>query len=307
VIRDGARVFVTGATGAAGRYVVAELRSRGLSVIALVRRAVHLDGVHTVVGDLARIEDVAPVVAASDGVVHLASTRSQERDAVLERDVLGTARLLDAWARGPFVYASSQTIYGVPTGPLTESTPVDVGDWYDLGKHCCEFAVRKADEADSSRGPGISLRPPLLFSPLPGQFLDLVLRECLAGRTFFFDSEEGFESYGSSYVGGVDFAAAVAASLELSRGGAFNVAAGYCRWRDLLDAFEAARLPVRVVIRPGGRAEPHECRLPQSRSELDDALFRERTGFRPRRAWPELVDELLAARGIRPARGPSNG
>ena len=302
MIPDGACVFVTGGTGAAGRYVVADLLRRGFRVKALVRQAVHLDGVETVIGDLARIAEVAPAVAASDAIVHLASTRSQDRETVLCEDVLGTASLLDAWRSGPFVHASSQTIYGVPRGVLRESTPVSVLDWYDLGKFCTEFAVRKAADSDSRRGPGISLRPPLLFTPLPGQFLDLLLRECAAGRTFFFDSEEGWESYGSSYVGGADFAAAVAASLSLSRGGVFNVATGFCRWKDLLDSFAAAGLPLRLAIRPGGRAGADESRLPQSRSELDASLLRERSGFAPQQEWPELVAELLAARGLRPRR-----
>lgn len=303
MIGPGARVLVTGATGAAGRYVVADLRARGFAVTALVRRAVHLDGVATVVGDLAHVADVVPVVEASDAIVHLASSRSQAYETVLEEDVLGTARLLDAWRRGPFVYASSQTVYGVPRGVLGESSPLDALDWYDLGKLCGEFALRKAARDDVARGAGVSLRPPLLFSPLPGQFLDLVVRECLAGRTFFFDSEEGLETYGSSFVGGADLAAAVAASLELSAGGTFNVASGFCRWKDLLGALAAAGLRAPVVVRPGGRALPHESRLPQSRSELDTTLFRTRSGFRPLQDWPELVAEVLAARGIGPARG----
>lgn len=295
------RVFLTGATGAVGAYVCRHLLEAGYTVTALVRRPVEVPGAETVVGDLRRLELVADAIRTADAVVHFASTRSRSREEVLLADVLGTAKLLDAWSSGPLVYASSQTVYGVPRAVLRETDPLEALEWYDLGKIACELQVRRAARA-AGQAPAVSFRLPIVFVAAPDQFLDLVFRECLAGRTFFFDSEAGLERYGTSFIGPADTARAVAAALTLRAddGGAYNVAAGFCSWKDLIDAFaRLGRTRPRVVVRPGGRPGPSEARLPQSRSELATDVFRGRTGFVAQSSWEALVDDYLATLGTR--------
>src|SRR5436190_6186429 len=113
-------VFVTGGTGNAGGVVIAELVRRGVGVVALARSARSLPGCRVVVGDLCDLSSARDELAAADAVIHLASPRSNDPDTVLNEDIVGTCQLLDGWSRGPFIYTSSQTVYGVPSSPLTE-------------------------------------------------------------------------------------------------------------------------------------------------------------------------------------------
>jgi len=204
-------------------------------VTALVRRRERLDGCRTVVGDLSEIHTCAGEIAAADAIVHLASPRSNRRDIVLLEDIIGTSRLLELWHRGNFVYLSSQTVYGVPRQRLTESLPLSGTCWYDLGKICNEGQVNVARQGVAV-GAGVSLRLPLLFGHGPRrndrQWLPQVYRHCLGGGVFLFDSEEGIETYGSSFIGEQDGARAVADALGITESGAYNIAGGFCTWRE---------------------------------------------------------------------------
>src|SRR3712207_3084881 len=126
VMMAGTGIFLTGATGHAGQYVLAELQRRGMTVTALVRREVRLEGCRTVSGDLAALEGVLEEILSADGIIHLASPRSQEREYVVLDDIVGTGVLTDAWRSGPFIYASSPTVHGIPRDVLTETSPIDI-------------------------------------------------------------------------------------------------------------------------------------------------------------------------------------
>jgi nucleoside-diphosphate-sugar epimerase len=296
MIPVGARIFLTGATGALGRYALRELVERGYDVTALVRKPVTLDGARTVEGDLEEVEKFADEVAKADAVVHLASTRSEQRGKVVFIDVVGTGKLLDAWRRGPFVYVSSQTVYGKPRGPLTEDHPYGIEEWYDLGKFCGEFQVRKAS-GQRARGPGISLRPPIVFSPVENQFLDLLYKECATGRKFFFPSDEAVETHGSTYIGARDFARATARVLTLNEAGAYNVGAGFCRWKDLIKGFNRhGGTGGRITVRNGGKAAPDEARLPGNTTALDSSRLRTLIDFETAESWEDLVLDYLRER-----------
>lgn len=292
------RVFLTGATGNAGRPVLAELLRRGYEVTALVRRPTRLDGCRTVVGELAEIHRLAGEIAPTDAIVHLASSRGNSRQSVIEEDVQGTGELIDAWQQGNFVYASSQTVYGIPRETLTESSPLDAMCWYDLGKICNEFQLRMA-EPTLDRGAAVSLRMALLFAGGDRrgdrQFLPMVYEQCRLGAAFVFDSEEGLATYGSSFIGEEDYGRAVADALNVDASGPYNLAGGFCTWQSLVEAINAAAgTGARFVIRPGGQAEPGEFRLPQSRSYLDTGAFTAETDFVPRQTLDELVERFVA-------------
>ncbi|MBI3068522.1 MAG: NAD(P)-dependent oxidoreductase [Betaproteobacteria bacterium] len=294
-------IFLTGATGHIGRLVLDELIRQGYAVRALARRPVALPGCKIVFGALEKPETFVRYLAAAAGVVHLASPRTHSPQIVLEQDVAGMRAMVEAWARGNFVYASSQTVYGTPRGgDLTEETPIDALYWYDLGKITNEFQLKMAAPRSGS-GVGVSMRIALQFCEnhveRPPQFLGWLIGECLAGKAFYFSGKEGLENFGSSYIGGRDLARAFVAALALKTGGPYNIAGGYCTWRELIETIcrHAGRKPL-FVVAPGRAPRAGEARVPQSRSFLDTWRFEERSGFRPEESLEELVHDALRAR-----------
>lgn len=293
------RVFLTGATGYVGQAVLPVLVQAGYEVTALVRRPVQLAGCRTVIGDLATAGALGDEVAASDAVVHLACSRSMtDRNRVLGEDVMGTGALLDAWGAGPFVYASSPTVCDVP-GPdgLTETSPIQVHSWYDLGKYVNEFQLRAARPV-GLRGPSISLRPGFYFAPNLGwdnlQYFAMVYAAVRLGRTLVFDSDESIERHGSSFIGGADFGRAIIASFGLTEPGAYDVAGGFTTWKRLIDLFaEHTGVAPAVVVKP--REAPvtdDEFRLIGSRSLLSVQKFVTASGFQVEQRLEDLVAEF---------------
>ncbi len=299
-------VFVTGASGNVGRNVTRELLGRGHSVAALVRAPVGIEGCRPIFGSLADIGSVAHEISKADSIIHIACARSNKRETVINEDILGTARMIDAWARGNFVYTSSQTVYGIPEGDLTEDSPLNPVFWYDLGKICNEFQIKMAAGTDG-RGTGVSLRMAVMFGPGstgpgPPQFHEMIYEACLRGETFLFDSEEGLETWGTSFIGERDLARAIVDSLLLAESGAYNVAGFFCTWRELLETFDRhAGIRSRFTVRAGAVPRPGEFRLPQSRSFIDASKFNACTGFAPEQTLDELIENFVRAQKERDA------
>ena len=289
-------VFVTGGTGFAGTAVVAELVRSGRAVTALVRGKEQVPGCRTVRGDLAAIDHLAGEVGRAEAIVHLASPRSLDRDLTLNEDILGTGGLVDAWRSGPFVYASTTTIHGIPSSVIRPDTPIDLLEWYDAGKVVNEFQVRSASGLDG-RGPGIALRPTIYFGTGPRsrdrQILAWIFDTCRAGRTFVFKTDEALETSGAAFIGLGDFARAVSAALGMSSGGAFPIASGFVRWRDLIDLVnQKSGATGTYVVRADG-AQADEARLAHSRSEVDSSAFAAATAWRPQESLDELVGAFV--------------
>lgn len=98
------RVFVTGGTGLVGRRVVGRLRERGDDVVVLSRSA----GAGTVTGDPTVAGPWLDVLAACDGVVHLAGEpitahrwTTKFRQKVLDSRVLSTKLIAETLAKSP--------------------------------------------------------------------------------------------------------------------------------------------------------------------------------------------------------------
>ena len=295
----GSRVFLTGASGNVGQSVLRELIARGHDVTALVRTKLpDAKGYRPVFGDLTKIQEIAGEIGGAHAIIHCGSPRSATRQSVIAADIEGTAQLLNAWQDGPFVYASSQTVYGIPAGILTENAPVSAGSWYDLGKICNEQQILMT--AETRPGPGICLRLPLVFATgarrRDRQFLPSVWDALRAGRPFLFESEATLEDAGSIYIGEKDVGRAFADSLSITTSGAFNFAGGFTTWKALLDLLaEHSGQPVKYVFRAGAVPQGNEFRMPQSRSVYDCRRFTEAAGFQPRQSLDEIVVEFARA------------
>jgi nucleoside-diphosphate-sugar epimerase len=229
--------------------------------------------------------------------VHLASPRAFDRDSVLTTDIMGTGQLIDSWRKGPFLYLSSTTVHGVPHAPLNEASPIDVTDWYDMGKYCNEMQLALA-RGSGARGHGIALRPALIFSTNGRRYdhhiIGDMFRRCKRIHTAVFESEEALETIGGSYIGGADFGRAVAEALTMTASGPFTLAGDFQTWRHWIETINKhAGTKVKLEVRPGAQLQPGEWKPPHSRTCLDYSAFKAQTGFEPRQSFDELVQEFV--------------
>jgi CDP-glucose 4,6-dehydratase len=157
----GRHVFVTGATGLLGSWMVDELLGRGAEVCCLVRDWVpnsrlvttgSLDRVQRVHGEL---EDYQTVLRALneyeiDTVFHLGAqtivgTASRSALSTFESNIKGTWTLMEACRALPgrvsrVIVASSDKAYGAhDVLPYTEDTPLQGRFPYDVSKSCADL------------------------------------------------------------------------------------------------------------------------------------------------------------------------
>src|SRR5262249_31490475 len=158
------RVFVTGATGIVGSWLVMRLLDAGAHVVTLIRDA---DPQSELLrsGDLTRtsrvsgaLEDYATLERAIneheiDTVFHLGAqpivtTALRSPLATFESNIRGTYNLLEACRVHRalvqrVVVASSDKAYGDgPSLPYTEDMPVDGKHPYDVSKSCTDLLAR---------------------------------------------------------------------------------------------------------------------------------------------------------------------
>jgi CDP-glucose 4,6-dehydratase len=156
----GRRVFVTGATGLVGAWLVKRLLEAQADVVALVRdwvphselvRSGDLEKVNVVRGDL---RDLGCLEAALgeyevETVIHLAAQTivgiaNRNPLSTFESNVQGSWNLLEACRRSPLVkqvvVASSDKAYGDQEKlPYDESTPLQGRNPYDCSKSCTDL------------------------------------------------------------------------------------------------------------------------------------------------------------------------
>ena len=157
------RVFVTGATGLVGSWLVQALLDRGADLIALVRDWVpqsrvissgYLQRVTVVrgdVGDRALLERVLSEYEVVT-VIHLAAQTivpiaNRNPISTFETNIAGTWRLLEACRRNPtvkqIVIASSDKAYGEsPHLPYRETLLLNAVHPYDVSKACADLISR---------------------------------------------------------------------------------------------------------------------------------------------------------------------
>lgn len=120
-------VLVTGATGAAGRYVVKALQERGFRVRGQYHHTLgHDPTVEWRAWDFLQNLDVGPLVEGCAAVVHLAAAlnKCEEMERLNVQTPLALAKAAAAAGVRYFGHASSIVVYGSPKAPVvTEETP----------------------------------------------------------------------------------------------------------------------------------------------------------------------------------------
>jgi nucleoside-diphosphate-sugar epimerase len=204
---------------------------------------------------------------------------------------------VDAWRRGPFVFASSQTVYGIPADVLRETDPVEASCWYDIAKICNEQQVHMASYVGARRA-GVSLRLPLVFASgarrRDRQFLPPVFDALVSGHTFLFEREQSLETYGTVYIAAEDLAESIADSLAIEQQGPYNLAGGFCTWKELLESIgRHTGVAPKWMVRADTTARAGDFRLPQSRSFYDCQRFEQVTPHRTRRPLDDVIGDFV--------------
>jgi nucleoside-diphosphate-sugar epimerase len=135
------KAFVTGGTGFIGGRVVRRLRERGDEVVALVRspsKAGELRdlGCTLVEGDLSSEQAIREGVQGCDSVFHIGAVYKvgipdSEREAMVDSNVRGTERVLDAAIEAGakrIVYVSTVGVFGNTHGKVVDETYRRPGD-----------------------------------------------------------------------------------------------------------------------------------------------------------------------------------
>jgi CDP-glucose 4,6-dehydratase len=155
-------VFVTGANGFLGPWLVDSLRARGAHVVALIRDVhahtrlpfIQQKNITFVHGDIASFETVERIVNeyAVDVVFHLGAqplvgVAYKSPRATFTSNIQGTWNVLDAVRSASqvkaVVVASSDKAYGdCPQLPYTEETPLQGRYPYDVSKSCTDLIAQ---------------------------------------------------------------------------------------------------------------------------------------------------------------------
>jgi CDP-glucose 4,6-dehydratase len=157
------RVFVTGATGLLGGWLVQALLARGAHVVGLVRDSVPrsrltaervIDRIDVVWGDVTDFLSVERALAEYEieCVFHLAAQAivgiaNRSPLSTFDTNVRGTWNVLEASRRQPTVkrviVASSDKAYGAQTRlPYEETSPLQGGHPYDVSKSCADLIAQ---------------------------------------------------------------------------------------------------------------------------------------------------------------------
>jgi CDP-glucose 4,6-dehydratase len=157
------RVFVTGATGLVGGWLVRRLLEAEADVVCLVRdwtpqselvTSRMIDQVTVVRGDICDQSVLERVLGEFEvqTVMHLAAQSivgiaNRNPGSTFEANIGGTWKLLDACRRSPkveqIITASSDKAYGAaPTLPYTEDTALNGQHPYDVSKSCSDLIAQ---------------------------------------------------------------------------------------------------------------------------------------------------------------------
>lgn len=185
------RVVVTGGSGKAGRWVVRHLRERGHSVLNVDWRHDGSDHGHCLVTDLADPGQAFDALAGAEAVVHLAAIPAPEVRPTSETfriNTLSTYNVLaaaEAHRLGRVVYASSETVLGLPFdeppafAPIDESHPPRPESSYALSKLVGETMAAQFARRTGTAHVGLrisNIMEPHDYAAFPGYWEDPTIR-----------------------------------------------------------------------------------------------------------------------------------
>jgi len=156
------KIFVTGASGTLGGYILRELLNSGHTVTNFDREPSPIEGVKYVEGDITNPEQLFKAVLGHDAIIHLAAIPGPGRatpDQMMQINVIGILNVLEAAHKADakkLVFASS----GAATGftfqkykvlpeylPLDENHPCHPHDDYGLSKLLGEITCKRYSDA----------------------------------------------------------------------------------------------------------------------------------------------------------------
>lgn len=173
-------IVVTGGAGLVGRAIVAHLRDRGDTVVAIVRdpaKATFLAdlGAELVRDDLSDVERLTRILRGIDGAIHAAGSYrvgipASEHDAMTDANVGTTTRFLEAAVSAGvprIVYVSTINVYGNTHGRHVDETyHRDVGEgflsWYDRTKYEAHLV---AEARIATGAPVVIVQPSQVYGP----------------------------------------------------------------------------------------------------------------------------------------------
>ncbi|QHQ35791.1 NAD-dependent epimerase/dehydratase family protein [Algicella marina] len=277
------KLAVTGGTGIAGRFIVAEALAAGDDVTILSRTpALGLRHIpYSLTGP-------APDLSGFDAIVHAAFQHIPGRYRGGEGDdpagfraanLAGTLRLIEAAEAARlsrFVFLSSRAVYGpkVPGETLTEATPTAPNTLYGEVKKAAEDALT------ASSLPTVSLRATGIYGTGPANKWSELFAAFAGGK-------EITPRIGSE-VHGADLAAAVRLALTTLPAGTYNVS------DILLDRHDLLKMWSETTGTNGTLPPP----APSGFNEMDTTRLRA-AGWQPG-GQQRLLDTLKEIAGIRP-------
>lgn len=212
------RVLLTGGSGFLGSHIAEQLRERGDTVRALVRKssvvaALEKIGVELAFANLERGEGLDEALEGVDAIIHCAGiVKAKKPDEFHEVNAVGTMHLLDAAKkRGKqikrFIYISSLEAYGPsPAGVIpTEDMPAHPITHYGRSKLAGEQAVLAA-KGDL---PVTIMRPTGIYGPRDTEIFQL-FEVTNRGLMPLINSREGT----FTLIYGPDCASAILAALD---------------------------------------------------------------------------------------------
>ncbi len=298
------RALITGATGFAGSRLAAYLAERGWEVVRCgypVR-----PGDDALPFDVTQVDQMASVLdeaGAVSHVFHLAAVTfvpeaANDPETAFDVNLQGTVRLLDAVARhcpkARFLFVSTADAYGAPQRlPMDEGHPLNPANPYAISKAAadlyCGF-VSHAENRDIVRlrpfnhsGPGQSDQ--FVLSSFARQIAEIesgkkapVLRVGnLEAIRDFLHVEDVLSAY-------------EVAATQGAPGAVYNICSGQgVKIQAALDAMLAMSTATIAVEPDPARMRPSDV----AESVGSHAAFTEAAGWRPRRSFDSLLEDLL--------------
>jgi nucleoside-diphosphate-sugar epimerase len=278
-------VFATGTTGFVGSVVADQLRSRGDTVVALVRDPAKAEllrraGREVVVGDLADPDALTRGCDGCDAVVHAGAIYEVGIDAprrvdMYEANVNGTERVLSAaLASGvpKVVHVSSIVVFGNTNGKIVDETFRRADAYTSYYDETKTLAHRVAEGYIAKGLPVAIAQPGQIYGPGDHSGIGALLRRTAAGKLPVLT----FGDLGLSFVHVSDVADGIVRLVDRGRPGQAYVLGG-----------EMARLreAVRIVASLAGKPAP--------RFEVPPSVLRFAARLRP-----DIAEVVRSADGV---------